>query len=362
MLREAIVLTTSVLGILWMYKKFSRKSQIRVGFAGLIGNTPMVLIQSLSDETGCRILCKCEYLNPGGSSKDRIGKHMIVDAENKHLLPKGGTVVEGTSGSTGISLAQMCNTRGYECIIVMPNDQAKEKLDALDRLGAVVKLVPPASIMNSEHYVNVARKIAASIPGAFFTNQFENLANFQTHFETTGPEIWEQTDGVIDAFVMSAGTGGTIGGVSKYLKSQSNIVRVVLADPQGSSLYYKVNKGVLYTAEQSERTIRKHRYDTITEGIGIDRLTANFAAAEPYIDYAVRITDQEVVTMAMHLSKNDGLFVGSSSALNVCAAVKVAKDMGPGHTIVTVLCGSGSRELSKLYNPEYLKSRGLSLG
>mmetsp|Transcript_2122 Transcript_2122/g.4873 ORF Transcript_2122/g.4873 Transcript_2122/m.4873 type:complete len:405 (+) Transcript_2122:46-1260(+) len=329
------------------------------GFTGLIGNTPLVRVASLSEETGCEILAKCEYLNPGGSSKDRVALSIVEEAERNGTLREGGTVVEGTSGSTGISLAQVCRARGYRCIIVMPDDQAIEKRQLLTRLGAELELVRPASIVNNGHYVNVARRRAQEIPGGVFANQFENLANFKMHYETTGPEIWRDAEGNVDAFVMSAGTGGTIAGISMFLKSQDPDVRVILADCQGSSLFHRVNDGVLYTREQAERRLRRHRDDTLCEGIGIDRLTANFETGLPAIDEALRVSDQEVVNMSRHLLDQDGLFVGSSSALNLCAAREIARRLGPGHTIVTVICGSGSRELTKLYNDEYLKSRGL---
>mmetsp|Transcript_17165 Transcript_17165/g.27733 ORF Transcript_17165/g.27733 Transcript_17165/m.27733 type:complete len:371 (-) Transcript_17165:1073-2185(-) len=344
---------------LWRRVRGTRP-RVRSGFVELIGNTPMVRINSLSDETGCEILGKCEYLNPGGSSKDRIAKNIVLEAENGGNLPKsGGTIVEGTSGSTGISLAQVARSRGHKCIIVLPDDQAIEKRQLLETLGATLKLVKPVSIVNEGHYVNVAKRLAGEIKGGFFANQFENLANFRAHFLHTGPEIYEQAGGHIDAFVMSAGTGGTIAGVGKYLKIQDARTRVVLADPQGSSLFHKVNSGVLYTHEQAEKRVRRNRDDTITEGIGIDRLTANFGVALDDIDLAMRITDQEVVDMSRKLLLNDGLFVGSSSALNLQAAYKLAQQLGPGHKIVTVICGSGSRELTKLYNEDYLSNRGL---
>ncbi|GBG29719.1 Cysteine synthase [Hondaea fermentalgiana] len=331
----------------------------RVGFDGLIGETPLVRVASLSEETGCEVLAKCEFLNPGGSSKDRVALSIVEEAEREGRLGPGGTVVEGTSGSTGISLAQVCRARGYRCVIIMPDDQAIEKRELLSRLGAEVELVRPASIVNQGHYVNVARERAAEIPGAIFANQFENMANFKMHYETTGPEIWRDAGERLDAFVMSAGTGGTIAGVSMYLKAQNPDVRVVLADCQGSSLFHRVNDGVLYTREQAERRLRRHRDDTLCEGIGIDRLTANFETGLPAIDEALRVSDQEVVDMSRHLLAHDGLFVGSSSALNLCAARETARRLGPGHTVVTVICGSGSRELTKLYNDAYLASRGL---
>ncbi|KAF0684857.1 Aste57867_23202 [Aphanomyces stellatus] len=326
---------------------------IREGHAGLIGNTPLVQIPSLSKATGCLILAKAEFLNPGGSSKDRVAKGIIEDAEARGLLTPGGTIVEGTSGSTGISLALLARAKGYKCIIVMPDDQAKEKSMLLEQFGATVEFVKPASIVNAKHYVNQARRRASEIPGGYFADQFENLANTEIHYRTTGREIWEQTNGRVDAFVMSAGTGGTIAGVSRYLKEQNPSIQVVLADPPGSSLYNKVRHNVCYAPQQSERTVKRHRYDTVAEGIGIDRLTANFLHAE--IDDAYLVTDNEAVEMARHLLREDGIFVGSSSAMNCVAATRLAKKLGPGHVIVTVLCDSGQRHLTKFWNDQHLE-------
>ena len=349
-------------------------------YLSLVGNTPLVYIRCLSKQTGCTILAKCEFLNPGGSSKDRIAKQIVVEAERSGQLVHGGTIVEGTSGSTGISLAQVAKARQYACVIVVPDDQAQEKYDILTALGARLELVKPCSIVNRAHYVNVARKLASEIPGGFFANQFENLANFRAHFLNTGPEIWKQTGGIVDAFVMSAGTGGTIAGVGAYLKSKKPNVRIFLADPQGSSLYHKVNSGVLYTEEQEERRLKRHRYDTITEGIGMDRQTANLGAGLDHIEEAFRVSDKEAVAMARFVLEEDGFFVGSSSAVNLHAAVKAAERLGPGNTsklflllawvtllrltkvsdvVVTVLCGSGHRELTKLHNPAFLQEHSL---
>mmetsp|Transcript_7758 Transcript_7758/g.9840 ORF Transcript_7758/g.9840 Transcript_7758/m.9840 type:complete len:246 (+) Transcript_7758:2-739(+) len=237
----------------------------------------------------------------------------------------------------------------------MPDDQAKEKRDLITALGAKIKLVKPAAIVNQNHYVNEARKLANGIPGGFFANQFETMANFRAHALYTGPEIWKQTSGNIDAFVMSSGTGGTIAGVGSFLKAKNPRIQVVLADPPGSSLYHKINSGVLYTDEQAEKTQKRHRYDTITEGVGIDRLTTNMAAGLASIDEAYRVSDEETASMARYILKNDGLFLGSSAALNLVVAKKVAKQLGPGHTVVTILCGSGSRELTKLHNPDFIE-------
>ena len=324
----------------------------------LVGNTPLVLVPSLSKETGCEIYAKCEWMNPCGSSKDRIAKEILMDAmESKRITP-GGTVVEASSGSTGISLTRMARSIGLSTLIVIPNDQAQEKIHLLRRLGAAVELVKPASIVHPEHNVNVAKRRAAELSNSIFADQFENDANVRAHLKT-GQEIWEQTERRIDAFVMSAGTSGTLAGVSQYLKSKNPKVRVVLADPQGSSLFHAVKHGVLYAPEQSEKTIRRHRIDTIVEGVGLDRMTKNFKTAQPLIDEAFRVSDPEVVTMARRLLLEDGFFVGSSSALNSVAALKLAKVMGPGHVIVTVFCSSGERELTKVHDDEFCRMQGL---
>eukprot|EP00746_Dinoflagellata_sp_MGD_P020722 gnl/MRDRNA2_/MRDRNA2_148320_c0_seq1.p1 gnl/MRDRNA2_/MRDRNA2_148320_c0~~gnl/MRDRNA2_/MRDRNA2_148320_c0_seq1.p1 ORF type:complete len:526 (+),score=98.94 gnl/MRDRNA2_/MRDRNA2_148320_c0_seq1:77-1579(+) len=342
------------------------------GFAGLVGNTPLVELRSLSRATGCRIIAKAEFLNPGGCQKDRVAKRIVEEAEAAGFLRPGGTIVEGTSGSTGISLTLMAASRGLRSLVVMPDDQAAEKSAMLRQFGATVELVRPASIVSEEHYVNVARRRASEIVAegskgdAFFADQFENLANFRAHFHGTGPELWSQANRNVDAFVMSSGTGGTIAGVGTYLKRMNPDVQIFLADVQGSSLYSKVNSGVLFAAEQAERTVRRHRRDTIAEGIGIDRLTANFAlglsehnGGLPCIDGAVRVSDQEALEMAHYLLKHDGLFVGSSAAVNCAAAVKIARSLGPGKVIATVLCDSGLRHLTKFYSPTAWEEYGL---
>lgn len=335
-----------------------RPPGVRNDLCDLVGNTPLVRIQSLSKETGCEILAKCEYLNPCGSSKDRVARGILLWALKKGLITKGGTVVEASSGSTGISLTRLAHSLGLHTLVVIPNDQSAEKIALLQKLGATVELVKPASIVHPDHNVNVARRRAKEIPNAIFADQFENEQNIIAQIET-GREIYEQTGGNVDGFVMSAGTAGTIAGVATYLKSKLPNVIIVLADPQGSSLFNAVRHGVLYTNEQSERTLRRHRIDTIVEGVGLDRMTANFNYASKYIDDAVKITDTEVVAMARKLLKEDGLFVGSSSALNCCAAVKLARKLGPGHRIVTVLSSSGEREVTKLYNDDFCRERGI---
>eukprot|EP00041_Stephanoeca_diplocostata_P007850 m.113096 g.113096 ORF g.113096 m.113096 type:complete len:407 (-) comp17061_c0_seq1:86-1306(-) len=339
----------------------TRQSSDGIGIAALIGNTPMVEIRSLSRLTGCRILAKCEMLNPGGSTKDRVAKQIIHEAHTSEILKsdKCGTIVEGTAGSTGISLALLARAYGHKCKIFMPDDMAQEKSDVLKLLGADVVRLPAVSIVNNKHFCKVAEAYARDTPNAVFANQFENLANFRAHYYGTGPEIWQQTNGKLDAFVMAAGTGGTIAGVGSYLHERNPNIKVVLVDPPGSALYNKIEAGVLYASEQSERRLRRNRYDTITEGIGIDRLTANFAKALPVVSKAFRGSDLEAVEMANFLLRNDGLFVGSSSAMNCVGVVRTARMLGPGHTIVTILCDGGARSMSKMYNPAFLKSRGL---
>lgn len=337
-----------------------------------IGKTPLIRLNHLSESLGCDILAKMESKNPGGTGKDRAAKYMLLE----HLLSSTNSksidespIVEGTSGNTGISLAHLCKELGLDLHIVMPDDQSNEKKDRLEELGAHVKVVPNASISNAHHYVNAARTLAQTLEGTHL-DQFENLANTHAHYSTTGPEIWKACEGHLDVFVMSAGTGGTISGVSQYLNEQkdqqrlegedeyaSRRLEVVLADPQGSSLFHRVRDGVCFTIEQRERKQKKHRYDTIVEGVGLDRVTANFENAQ--IDSAERISDQEVVDTAHWLLEHEGLFVSSSSALNIAASVRVAKRLGPGHRIVTIICESGQRHYSRFYNPEYLAECGL---
>ena len=328
-------------------------------FAGLVGETKLVELQCLSESTSCRLLGKAEFLSPGGCQKDRVARQIILEAKASGSLSPGGTIVEGTSGSTGISLCLAAASSGYKVHVVMPDDQAQEKVELLRRFGATVQMVRPASISSPEHYVNVARRCAEELNAespnaAIFANQFENSANFRAHYQTTGPELWRQCLDCkkpgqplakpLDAFVMSAGTGGTLAGVGRFLKEQDQSIKVILADVPGSALYYKVQKGVLYAPEQEERSIRRHRQDTIAEGIGNDRLTANFAlgleehTGLPGMDSAVRVSDQEALDMAHHLLRHEGLFLGSSAAVNCVAAVKVARTLPPGSTVATVLC------------------------
>ena len=318
------------------------------GFVGSVGNTPLVRLRRVSEETGCEVLGKAEFMNPGGSVKDRAARAIVLAAERSGELAPGGTVVEGTAGNTGIGLAHVCNARGYRCIIVMPDNQSPEKYRLLETLGAEVHKVPTVPYSNPNQYQKVSQRLAASLSNAIWANQFDNTANRQAHIETTGPEIWEQTSGRVDAFVASSGTGGTFAGVSEYLKSRRRAVRCVLADPPGSSLYEYVRNGAL----------KATGCGSITEGIGIGRITANLRDAP--IDDAVHIEDPETVRYVYRLLREEGLFLGSTSGINVAAAVRVARELGPGHTVVTVLCDGGAKYQSRLFNPEWLQTKGFA--
>jgi cysteine synthase A len=318
------------------------------GFVGAIGSTPLIRLQGVSEQTGCDILGKAEFMNPGGSVKDRAAGAIIAAAEQRGELPPGGVVVEGTAGNTGIGLAHVCNARGYRCVIVMPDNQSPEKYRLLETLGAEVHKVPVVPYSNPNQYQKVAQRLAASLPNAVWSNQFDNTANRETHVRTTGPEIWAQTNGRIDAFTCATGTGGTFAGVTEFLKSRRREIRCVLADPPGSSLYSWVRTG----------TLKSTGSGSITEGIGIGRITANLEGAP--IDDAVLVEDGDVVRSVYRLLYEEGLFLGSTSGLNVAAAVSVAHDLGPGHTIVTVLCDGGAKYQSRLFNREWLEQKGLA--
>ncbi|MCC3590340.1 cysteine synthase A [Microcoleus sp. PH2017_28_MFU_U_A] len=320
---------------------------IKNGFVGTIGNTPLIRLNSFSDETGCEILGKAEFLNPGGSVKDRAALYIIKDAEEKGLLKPGGTVVEGTAGNTGIGLAHICNAKGYKCLIVIPDTQSQEKIDALKTLGAEVRTVPAVPYKDPNNYVKLSGRLAAEMENAVWANQFDNLANRQAHFETTGPEIWEQTDGKIDAWVAATGTGGTFAGVSMFLKLKNPAIKAVLADPMGSGLYSYFKTGEIKTEGSS-----------ITEGIGTSRVTGNMENVS--VDDAIQIDDTEAVRVVYQLLRKEGLFMGGSVGINVGAAVALAKQMGPGHRIVTVLCDGGARYQSRLFDRQWLASKGLS--
>ncbi|CEI87282.1 hypothetical protein G6F70_002862 [Rhizopus microsporus] len=335
------------------------------GVDGLIGNTPLMKIRSLSEATGCTILGKAEFLNPGGSSKDRVALNMIKIAEEQNILVPhtGSTIFEGTVGSTGISIAMIARAKGYRAWIVMPDDQAKEKYQLLEKLGATVEKVRPASIIDKRQFVNLARDRALEFKEGdakgYFADQFENEANFNAHYNNTGPEIYRQTGGKIDALVLGAGTGGTLSGISCYLKQHIKKLKVFLADPQGSGLYNKVKYNVMYSPTEQEGSRRRHQVDTVVEGIGINRLTKNFDKGRHLINDAFRVTDDEAIKMSRYLVREDGLFVGSSSAVNCVAAVRAAKKLGPGHVIVTLLNDSGQRHLTKFWSDEYLKSQNI---
>src|SRR4028119_482190 len=270
---------------------------IKNGFVGTIGNTPLIRLNSFSDETGCEILGKAEFLNPGGSVKDRAALYIIKDAEEKGLLKPGGTVVEGTAGNTGIGLAHICNAKGYKCLIVIPDNQSQEKIDALKTLGAEVRTVPAVPYKDPNNYVRLSGRIASEMENAIWANQFDNLANRRAHYETTGREIWEQTDGKVNAWVTATGTGGTLAGVAMYLKEKNPAIKTVLADPMGSGLYSYVKTGEVHSEGSS-----------ITEGIGNSRVTANMEGAP--IDDAIQINDPECVRIVYRLLKEEGLFVG----------------------------------------------------
>lgn len=319
---------------------------IKNGFVGTVGNTPLIRLNSFSEETGCEILGKAEFLNPGGSVKDRAALYIIQEAEEKGLLKPGGTVVEGTAGNTGIGLAHICNAKGYKCLIVIPDTQSQEKMDALRTLGASVRPVPAVPYTNPDNYVKLSGRLAQEMENAIWANQFDNLANRRSHYQTTGPEIWQQTDGKVDAWVTATGTGGTLAGVAMYLKEKNPAIKTVLADPMGSALYSYIKTGET-----------KSEGSSITEGIGNSRVTANMEGAP--IDDAIKIDDAECVRVVYRLLKEEGLFVGGSTGINVAAAVALARQMGPGHTITTILCDSGARYQSRLFNREWLQTKGL---
>jgi len=310
-----------------------------------IGNTPLIRLKRASEATGCEILGKAEFLNPGQSVKDRAALGIIRDAEKRGLLKPGGTIVEGTAGNTGIGLAMVGNALGYRSVIVMPRTQTQEKKDAVKLLGAELVEVDAAPASDPNHYVKFSGRLAEE-RGGFWAQQFDNTANRRAHEETTGPEIWKQTDGKVDGFVCAVGSGGTLGGVSNYLKSKRRDVQIGLADPCGAALYNWYAHGEL----KAEGT-------SITEGIGQGRITANLEGVA--VDHAWRIEDAEALDIAFGLIREEGLCLGGSSGINIAGAMRLAKHLGPGKTIVTILCDYGSRYQSKMFNPELLKSKGL---
>ena len=324
---------------------------VRDGFRDAIGNTPLIRLREASENTGCDIYGKAEFLNPGGSVKDRAALYIIQDAENKGLLKAGGVIVEGTAGNTGIGLALVGCASGYRTIIVIPETQAQEKKDMLRLAGADLREVPAVPYRDPGNYVHVSQRIAeemaASHPhGAVWANQFDNTANRDAHIYGTGPEIWDQLDGKVDGFVASVGTGGTLAGCGIALKERNPNVKIALADPMGAALYSYYTTGTL-----------KSEGSSITEGIGQGRITKNLEGAP--IDLAYQITDEEALPYVFDLLKYEGLCLGGSSGINVAGAVRLAKELGPGHTIVTILCDYGTRYQSKLFNPTFLKERGL---
>ncbi len=321
------------------------------GFAGAIGHTPLIRLRRASEATGCLILGKAEFMQPGGSVKDRAGLGIIEDAERRGLLTPGkpGTIVEGTAGNTGIGITLVANARGYKAVIVVPETQSREKLDFLRMIGADLRLVPAKPLSDPGHYVHVSRRLAEEM-GAVHANQFDNPANAAIHESTTGPEIWQQTGGRLDAFTCSCGTGGTLAGVARALKARDPKVWIVLADPLGSALYSWVKTGIVKPSEGN----------SITEGIGqAARVPGNLEPARPFIDDAEMIADDEALAQIFDLQQHEGISVGGSAGINVAAAIRVARAMGPGHTIVTVLCDGGARYQSKLFNPEFLRGKGL---
>ena len=319
---------------------------IKDGFVGTVGNTPLIRLKSFSLETGCEILGKAEFLNPGGSVKDRAASYIIKDAEEKGLIKPGGTVVEGTAGNTGIGLAHICNAKGYKCLIVIPETQSQEKIDLLRTLGAEVKIVPAVPYRDPNNYIKVSGRLAQELNNAIWANQFDNIANRLAHYETTGPEIWAQTDGKVDAWVSATGTGGTYAGSALFFKEQNPNIKCVVADPMGSGLYSYVKTGKI-----------KSEGNSITEGIGNSRITANMEKVP--IDDAIQVNDREALRVVYQLLYREGLFMGGSVGINVGAAIALAKEMGPGYTIVTVLCDGGARYQSRLYNQDWLRSKGL---
>jgi cysteine synthase A len=318
---------------------------VRGGFVGAIGNTPLIRLRGPSERTGCEVLGKAEFLNPGGSVKDRAALYIILDAEKRGLLKPGGTIVEGTAGNTGIGLALVGNDRGYRTVIVIPETQSQEKKDMLRLCGAELREVPAVRYKDPNNYVHVSERLAKEL-GAFWANQWDNTANREGHFQSTGPEIWAQTNGELDGFTCAIGTGGTLAGVSMFLKQKNKNIRIAVADPLGAAMYSWFKEGKLESEGSS-----------ITEGIGQGRVTKNIEGAP--VDDAYQIPDSEALPIVFDLLKHEGLCLGGSSGINVAGAIRLARDLGPGHTVVTILADSGTRYQSKLFNPQFLKSKGL---
>lgn len=326
---------------------------VRSGFIDSIGNTPLIKLRAASAATGCDIYGKAEFLNPGGSVKDRAALAIIEDAEKSGKLRPGGVIVEGTAGNTGIGIALVANARGYRSVIVMPETQSQEKKDMLRLCGADLRLVPAVPYANPNNYVRysgtLADEIAAKEPaGAIWANQFDNTANRDGHYRTTGPEIWNQTEGKVDGFTCSVGSGGTLGGVARALKERNPNIKIALSDPMGSALYNWHIKGEL-----------KAEGNSVTEGIGQGRVTANIDGTP--IDLAYQITDEEALPVLFDLIEHEGLVLGGSTAINIVGAMRLARDLGPGKTVVTILADGGQRYQSKLFNPDFLREKNLPL-
>lgn len=324
---------------------------VRDGFLDSIGNTPLIKLKAASEATGCTILGKAEFLNPGSSVKDRAAMFIVLDAEKKGLLKPGGVIVEGTAGNTGIGLALVGNARGYRTVIVIPETQSQEKKDMLRLCGADLREVPAVPYKDPNNYVKysgrLAEELAKSDPhGAIWANQFDNVANREGHYRTTGPEIWAQTDGKIDGFICAVGTGGTLAGTAAFLREKKPKIAIGLADPMGAALYHYYKHGTL----KAEGT-------SISEGIGQGRITANLEGLT--VDRPYQIADDEWLPIVFDLLKHEGLCLGGSSGVNVAGAIRLAKDLGPGHTIVTILCDYGTRYQSKMFNPAFLREKGL---
>jgi cysteine synthase A len=319
--------------------------EIRDGFIGAVGNTPLIRLRGASQLTGCNILGKAEFLNPGGSVKDRAALYIILDAEKRGALQPGGVIVEGTAGNTGIGLALVGNARGYRTVIVIPDTQSREKKDLLRLCGAELREVPAVPYKDPDNYVHVSERLAKEL-GAFWANQWDNTANRDGHYRSTGPEIWKQTDGKVDGFACAIGTGGTLSGAGMFLKQQNPNVKIAVSDPMGAAMYHWFKHGEL-----------KSEGSSITEGIGQGRVTKNIEGAP--VDEAYQIPDAEALPLIFDLLKKEGLCLGGSSGINVAGAIRLARDLGPGHTVVTILADSGTRYQSKLFNPAFLREKGL---
>lgn len=317
-------------------------------FCETIGRTPLIRLPKLSEATGCEIWGKAEFLNPGGSVKDRAALGIVLDGEASGALQPGGTIVEGTAGNTGIGLALVGNARGYRTLIVIPETQSQEKIEGLRAMGAEVRTVPEKPYKDPDNYIRVSQRVAQQTPNGFWANQFDNVANRLAHYRSTGPEIWEQTEHRLTGFVASVGTGGTLAGIGLYLKEQNPNVQIVAADPYGAAIWSWVKFGHTDISDG----------DSVAEGIGQSRVTKNLEGVK--IDQAYRVRDDVAVEMLYHLLHAEGLFLSLSSAINVCGAVKLAKEGGPGQIIATILCDAGSRYVSRLYNPEWLEQKGLT--